>query len=43
MHVRLPRILRRLSRDEQGFTMIIALLALVVGGLLAAAALVAAT
>jgi Tfp pilus assembly protein PilX len=43
MHVRLPRILRRLSRDEDGFTMIIALLALIVGGLLAAAALVAAT
>jgi Tfp pilus assembly protein PilX len=43
MHVGLPKILRRLSRDEHGFTMIVALLALVVGGLLAAAALVAAT
>jgi Tfp pilus assembly protein PilX len=43
MHVRPPTILRRLSRDEQGFTMIIALIALIVGGLLAAAALVAAT
>lgn len=43
MHVRPPTILRRLSRDEQGFTMIIALVALIVGGLLAAAALLAAT
>src|SRR5580700_425375 len=43
MHVRPPTSLRRLSRDEHGFTMIVALLALVVGGLLAAAALDAAT
>ena len=43
MHVRLSRILRRLSRDEHGFTMIIALLALVVGGLVGCRALVAAT
>ena len=43
MHVRPPTILQRLSRDEQGFTMIIALVTLIVGGLLAAAALLAAT